>query len=611
VGKREPAGNRKLLLTFVLPLIGSLFVIGVAVVQVVNSMVRHRRIEAAGQVVRQQAERVESFFTEKGRTISTMIAEPRLVRWLATFDRKNEFISGESDQDFHDILVFFQNIRKTDNDILTPFIASALTGRYFRDGSFERQELTYDARTRPLWSTIVERDRLFVANPLVDSMTGDVSVAINTTVYQGETMIGIAGVDVLLSTIGELVRGMSYRGEGAGFLLDRHGNQVFIDDELKEMRNFIVEVGSSSFLAESPVAGARNEKRSELKQTRSDELGSIDVIWQGERQVVLHEAVRTEVPEVDWVLGLVIPARVVSAPWKATVIAYLGYLVLTGLIILVAVKIRSWKLIRQQQRLEQLIDARTCELQQQTKRLKAAQKELELFAYSVSHDLRAPIRKLNGLISMLLTTGDDQTESRQVLVERIGVNCNKMYELIDALLELSRTSRAPLEAEEIDLSKLVGEIAETLLIGEEDRSLTLRIAPNLKVIADQTLMRVVVQNLLENSLKFTQSKEQAVIEIGSNGPSPAHSGQTVLFVRDNGVGFDMKLSERLFIPFQRLHHGHEYPGSGIGLPTVHKIIQRHGGSIWAESEPDKGATFYFTLEARPETPFVARLARKS
>jgi signal transduction histidine kinase len=290
-------------------------------------------------------------------------------------------------------------------------------------------------------------------------------------------------------------------------------------------------------------------------------------------------------------------AFVVRPPWQRTPIAYVGYLVLAGLIMLTVVKLRSWRLERERDRLERLVAERTTELRQQTQRLESAQKELEAFSYSVSHDLRAPIRKLEGLTSLLLGAEHEETGQRQELADRVRANCQEMSALIDSLLELSRTGRAPLSVEQVDLTEMVEQIAEGLSISEPDRAITLRVAPSLSVNADPTLMRVVIQNLLDNSWKYTRTREKTIIEVGSHSSSPAHPGETVFFVRDNGVGFDPQLADRLFTPFQRLHPVQDYPGSGIGLATVQRIIHRHGGTIWAKSSPDEGATFFFTLES--------------
>jgi signal transduction histidine kinase/ligand-binding sensor domain-containing protein len=287
---------------------------------------------------------------------------------------------------------------------------------------------------------------------------------------------------------------------------------------------------------------------------------------------------------------------VVRPPWHRTPSAYIGYLVMAGLFVLAVVKLRSWKLERERDRLEKLVAERTTELRQQTHRLESAQKELEAFSYSVSHDLRAPIRKLEGLTSLLLSAEDEETGQRQQLADRVRANCREMSELIDALLELSRTGRVPLSVEQVDLTEMVEHIAEGLSISEPERSLTLRVAPSLRVTVDPTLMRVVMRNLMDNSWKYTRTRSKTIIEVGSHS-SPEHPGETVFFVHDNGVGFDPKLADRLFTPFQRLHPTKDYPGSGIGLATVQRIIHRHGGTIWAESTPDEGATFFFTLES--------------
>jgi signal transduction histidine kinase/ligand-binding sensor domain-containing protein len=288
---------------------------------------------------------------------------------------------------------------------------------------------------------------------------------------------------------------------------------------------------------------------------------------------------------------------VVEPPWQRTLPAYLGFVVLLGLLMVGAIRLRSLKLVRERDRLNQIVTERTEQLSRHTERLKEAHAELESFSYSVSHDLQAPLRKLNGLLSLLFRDEKHFDERDRHLVERIIANTRQMSELIDALLELSRTTRAQLEPEPVDLSQLAQEIVETLRAGDPDREVRVEANPDLTVVADRKLIRIALQNLLENAWKFTRTRDHAVIEIGCDGTGQADSGRQVFYVRDNGVGFDARFADKLFAPFQRLHSDSEYPGSGVGLATVYRIIRRHGGTIWADSQPDQGATFYFAISS--------------
>jgi light-regulated signal transduction histidine kinase (bacteriophytochrome) len=232
------------------------------------------------------------------------------------------------------------------------------------------------------------------------------------------------------------------------------------------------------------------------------------------------------------------------------------------------------------------------DLKQRAAQLEAANKELEAFSYSVSHDLRAPLRSIDGFSHVLLEDYSEQLpdEGRNYL-ERVRAAAQRMAVLIDDLLNLSRVTRTALRPKFINLSKMVDEIVEGLRESQPERQVTLSITPDLMVEADPHLMNIVLGNLLSNAWKFTSKREQAVIEFGQK----AHVKERTFYVRDNGVGFNMEYADKLFGVFQRLHSVSEFPGTGVGLATVQRIISIHGGRIWAESTEGKGTTFYFTL----------------
>ena len=232
-------------------------------------------------------------------------------------------------------------------------------------------------------------------------------------------------------------------------------------------------------------------------------------------------------------------------------------------------------------------------LARQNNDLKAVNQELEAFSYSVSHDLRAPLRAIDGFSQILLKEHAGQLDEKGLdRLGRVRRGAQRMGELIDDLLKLSRVSRAELKVQRVDLGGLATEVVEALRKQEPERSVTLDIAPNLDAEADPKLLRIALDNLLGNAWKFTARRQAARIEVG-------RENATTFFVRDNGAGFDMAYADKLFGAFQRLHDATEFPGTGIGLATVQRVIHKHGGRIWAESAPEAGATFRFTLGARP------------
>jgi light-regulated signal transduction histidine kinase (bacteriophytochrome) len=231
-------------------------------------------------------------------------------------------------------------------------------------------------------------------------------------------------------------------------------------------------------------------------------------------------------------------------------------------------------------------------VKQLNQQLTAVNHELEAFAYSVSHDLRAPLRSIDGFsLALVEDCGDKLNDEERDHLARIRAATQRMGMLIDDLLNLSRVSRSELRIGKADLTALARDVVAELRQQEPQRRVEVRIAEGLKVEGDARLMRLVLQNLLGNAWKFTSKVENARIEFGSeqNGDGTAY------FVRDNGAGFDMKYADKLFGAFQRLHSASEFPGTGIGLATVQRILHRHGGHVWATSELGKGATFYFQI----------------
>jgi PAS domain S-box-containing protein len=230
-------------------------------------------------------------------------------------------------------------------------------------------------------------------------------------------------------------------------------------------------------------------------------------------------------------------------------------------------------------------------VQERTAQLEATNQELEAFAYSVSHDLRAPLRSMRGFSEVLLESYTDQLDAQgQALLRRACESSNRMSRLIDDLLKLSRVGRCELHWEPVNLTALAEAIVAELRKSDPGRAVEVVIGPNLRAEGDEHLLSLMLDNLLGNAWKFTGQRSGARIEFGFTAePEPA------FFVRDNGVGFDRKYADKLFGVFQRLHSADEFPGTGIGLATVQRIIKRHRGRVWADGVVNQGAVFYFTL----------------
>ena len=248
--------------------------------------------------------------------------------------------------------------------------------------------------------------------------------------------------------------------------------------------------------------------------------------------------------------------------------------------------------VSERKRAEEDIRKLNSQLVQQTAQLTASNKELEAFSYSVSHDLRAPLRGIDGFSQAVLEDyGDKLDEAGKSYLHRVRTASQRMSQLIDAMLNLARLTRAEIRSQTLDMSGMVKGILDDFQKLEPDRHVECVVAKNLFATADPQLIRAVMENLLGNAWKFTRQGENARIEFGYE----PYKGQPAYFVKDNGAGFDMTYAHKLFGAFQRLHAYTEYPGVGVGLATVHRIIQRHGGQIWADGAVGEGAVFHFTL----------------
>lgn len=263
----------------------------------------------------------------------------------------------------------------------------------------------------------------------------------------------------------------------------------------------------------------------------------------------------------------------------------IGQLVETFNEMLARIQEQNEELQKSRDELEQRVIERTAQLEN-------ANKELEAFSYSVSHDLRAPLRSIDGFSQAILEDYSDKLDAEgQADLRRVRAATQRMGQLIDDMLDLSRVTRAKITREQVDLSALVRAVGAELQKAEPERKIDFTVAEGLTAEGDPRLLRIALENLLRNAWKFTGKHSRAKIEFGMT----QNNGNSAYFVRDDGAGFDMAYANKLFGVFQRLHAMTEFNGTGVGLATVQRIISRHGGRVWAEGEVEKGAIFYFTL----------------
>jgi signal transduction histidine kinase/ligand-binding sensor domain-containing protein len=276
---------------------------------------------------------------------------------------------------------------------------------------------------------------------------------------------------------------------------------------------------------------------------------------------------------------------IITPPWwktwwfRSLVILLISFLIYTGYIL----RVRNIK--KRGQELEHLVVERTAQLQ-------TANRELEAFSYSVSHDLRSPLRGIDGFSQVLLEEYQDKVDEQgKNYLQRIRLASQRMAQLIDDMLNLSRVSRSEINIQQVNLSEIAKEIADNLSVTQPERKVEFILQEGIIAKGDSRLLRNVLENLLGNAWKFTSNHSTALIEFGMQ----KKDDKEVYFVRDDGAGFDINYAQKLFGAFQRLHTTNEFPGTGVGLATVQRIILRHDGKVWAEGEVEKGATFYFTL----------------
>ncbi len=350
------------------------------------------------------------------------------------------------------------------------------------------------------------------------------------------------------------------------FRIDGEGRLVFLNDYWTALSGFTIEQSRlhtlCDFLHPDDRARARDALR-DLLRTEAD-------AWSGELRL------RTRGGEIRWI-G-VDCRRVMDKAGGDTWIA-------GTLDDISSRKIAELSLRNLNQELEARVRARTAELE-------AANSELEAFSYSVSHDLRAPLRAVDGFARILAEEAGERLEAREhEHLERIRSAAERMAVLIDALIDLATVTRQPLRRDTVDLSHLAEAVIRELHGEEPERVVAVEITRDLMVNADPALMHVLLDNLLRNAWKFTSRTADARIRFGAR----REGGRTVFCVEDNGAGFDMHYANKLFKPFQRLHAQHDFPGTGIGLATIQRIIGRHDGRIWVDAEPGAGARFSFVL----------------
>lgn len=372
---------------------------------------------------------------------------------------------------------------------------------------------------------------------------------------------------------------------------ERHKLEIELSDNRRLLQQALdaasmgvleLDAGSQAITASSRTADLIGW-RQEQPHTVADLLARVDAAERAAVQSKLTESLNAlkQFSEEFRVLADGLPPR-----WIRLDAGHASHQRMTGVVQDVSERKQSEMRLRMlNEGLENLVNERTSELNQSLK-------ELEAFSYSVAHDLRSPVRVIVSFCQELIDNHPEALgEDGLDLIHRIAASGQRMGALIDALLHMSRLNQVPMQLRLVNISAIASEIAAQLLESDPRRVAQIRVSPKLEAMADPTLMHSLLDNLMRNAWKFSARSEITHIDVGAK----TVNGETVFFVRDNGCGFDMASANRLFGPFQRLHREDDYAGTGIGLTIVQRIVMRHGGKVWAFSEPGLGAAFHFTL----------------
>jgi len=431
--------------------------------------------------------------------------------------------------------------------------------------------------------------------PVIRMALGTASAALDPTASAAfDSATYVAGMRQLVSVVQELSMARSLQ---AAMDIVRHAARMLVD---ADGATFVIKDGDHCFYAEEDaISPLWKGQRFPLSACISGwsmlnrQAAVIEDIYQDPR--IPHDAYRP-----TFVKSLVMtPIRTLSPvgaigvywahPHRATndQIELLRALADSASVAMESVEILA--------NLEKRVSERTAEVRRRTAELEVLNKELAAFSYSVAHDLRAPLITIDGFSQVLLETHADRLDATgRAHLERISRGTRRMHGLINDLLNLSKIVRAPMRPASLDLTAISLEIVSTLREAAPQRSMEVSIAPGIRAEGDPGLVRIALENLFSNAWKYTAKANPARVEFGIGTD---RGGLQALYVRDNGAGFDPRHASNLFGPFQRLHTEAQFPGTGIGLATVQRIIHRHGGQIWAEAAVDQGACFFFTLPA--------------
>ncbi|RDJ26929.1 hypothetical protein DWF00_01785 [Bosea caraganae] len=445
----------------------------------------------------------------------------------------------------------------------------------------------------------LQPDQVYYSSFDLNVEAGAIEQPIKPTIRVGAAVLdaegrkrGVIVLNYLGQRVLDRVRRLAVDGLGEAWLVDARGYWLLGPSAADEWGFMYPGRGSATFASVYPAAWAQINGTGKSGQFSADgDLFSYAAVAMPDDAMTGQETLSPASSAPNWFLVTRTPASTYSQANLQLAQEYLTALAAVLLLLAAIAWVVSYHGDRRRQAERQVLDLNR-RLARDNVALQNLNRELESFSYSVSHDLRAPLRSIDGFSKALLEDcGDALDETGRNYLMRVRNAAQRMGNLIDDLLKLARVSRSEITSDLVDLSLLARKICSDLRQRDPQRKIEVKIAPDLQLRGDPRLLQIALENLLENAWKFTSRRELAQVEFGQM----MHAGDPVFFVRDNGAGFDMAHADKLFGVFQRLHAMTEFEGTGIGLATVQRIIAKHGGRVWGEAEKGRGATFFFAL----------------
>ncbi|MCU0291097.1 MAG: response regulator, partial [Thermoanaerobaculaceae bacterium] len=579
-------------------------VFGGLAVQKIAALTRAKVHQAVLDLVTLRARDISAFFEDRSRVVTTVLADPTLMSWWQGYDQYRRPLTA--DPGWAHVQAFFLAIERGDPSVQAVFFSTDSTAEYFRSaGRVERPG--YNPKDRWWWGETIAKNHLYVATPGVDAGTGDLAVTVETTVYApGGRFLGVAGIDVLLLTVGKLIDNITYEGAGNAFLVDEHGRIIYFPavdfTSLPRGARVTTELAAIDQLFPDTQGFAAL-----AQQLHTPGPGFARVRWRGDDRFVIHVPVHSEYPELHWTLGLAVPDAVIHSPIERvrllTALAILlAMAAIAGVTLGVTRRIDSQLRAADRQRAEALAEANA--------RLLEADQMKSRFLATMSHELRTPLNSIIGFSTILRTRIGDQLDPRYLkFLDNIRTSGEHLLAMISDILDLSKVEagRLELHPETVQVPGLVDGVCDIVRALAKERRIEVAVdVPSdlPEVTADPVRVKQILLNLLSNAVKFAYEGSTVRVAIGvlEAEASPLHVRALSLSIADRGIGIAPADQHVIFEEFRQVFQtdGRTYGGTGLGLALVKRLVELHRGSITVDSTLGEGSTFTVVLPVQFE-----------